>query len=162
MNILPKIPNEVMKKVRKYIRNKIDISSLIAPYDIQGQDFTGAIIKNINRSNQDLSNTNFTKCIIGEEGKVTNLCNNNFSNGSFAYARLLGKVWMRRCKCRNVNFTSTYMPYLDYQYTDFTNSDFCEVVIQLGTSAGLGAEFDDKFFKDLSKSWKIKIEKVND
>jgi uncharacterized protein YjbI with pentapeptide repeats len=151
------ISDNLLRTIQLHIKNGLDISYLIKNIDIRGLDLSNSIIKDFNIVNGDISKCNFSKAIIGEDNKITNLCGTNMNNCCFKNTRFLGTVRMRRCKCRNCNFAEAYMPYVEYQYADFTDATFCDTVFRIGSRVGIGAIFSTSFFQELSKHWGISI-----
>lgn len=151
--------NELRSKIQLRIKNKLDISDLIEGVSIKGEDLSHSIIKKFNRVNEDISGVNLAFSEIGEIGKVTNISGNVMKDVCLKGTKLYGVIYMRRCKCLRVNFSGAYMPYIEYQYTDFQNCTFCDCIMRIGSVVGMGANFDDKFFQELSKYWGIKVVK---
>jgi uncharacterized protein YjbI with pentapeptide repeats len=149
------INNLVKEKISKYIKEGIDISDIIKDYEIKDLDLSGAIIKNITRIQQDLSNMRFIRCIFGEEGKILNFSGSNFNGSNFSGAKFLCKVWFRSCDLRNVNFSYAYIPNVDFQYSDLRNINLCSTVIRFGGTEGLGCTFSKKTFEQLGKYWNL-------
>lgn len=152
---MKQLSNELKNKINSYIKNKIDISDLLIGYDIKGLDLSNSVISNFNRINEDLSNTNFAGATIGIEGKITNLSNNNFQHCNFRGTRFLGKIFMRRCDCRNASFAEAFLPYVEYQYSDFRGCKFCATTLTIGSREGLKAKFSKELFTELIKYWDI-------
>lgn len=144
---------EKYEKIRTYIKNRLDISDLIKGEDIRNLDLSYAIIKDFNRINDDISGVNLSNAIIGEEGKITNLSGTIMRNCNFKGAKFLGKVFMRRVDARGSSFKDAYMPYVEYQYGDFRNCDFCGAIITIHGRNGLRARFDKKLWDELTKGW---------
>lgn len=147
--------NELREKIRTYIKNKLDISDLIKDVDIKGENLSRAIIKDFDRINDDISGCDLSYCIIGEEGKITNLSGTIMRDCNFKHTKFLGKVWLRRVDARGSNFTGAYIPYVSYEYGDFRGCKFCSTIFTIGSREGLKARFDKKIFEDLSKGWII-------
>jgi len=152
-----RIPNAVREKVRIYIKNRLDISDLVRPYDLNGEDFTGAILENFDISDRNISNSIFTRATIGKEGKDTLWNRIRARNCNFRSAVVKGILIARRADFRGSNFDGAYAPYMDFKYADFRGCSFCDTVFSIGTAKGYGAKFDTKFFQDLGKAWNIEI-----
>ena len=153
----PKIPNAVRAELAMRIKNKIDISDLIAPYSIANEDLSGAIIKDFQRVGEDISNLNLTNAVIGTENAETHISRAIAYNGCFKNARFLGKVIAKKTNFTNSNFTNAYLPYCDYRFAKFNNCIFCGAVFSMSTELSLGAEFSDNFFRDLGKCFNLTI-----
>jgi uncharacterized protein YjbI with pentapeptide repeats len=151
------ITNEIKEKIKLYRKNNMDISELIKDIDIKGQNLSYCLIKDLNRTKENMSGTIFDFATIGEDGKVTNLSNNNFSGASFCGTKFLGKIYLRRCNCQNSNFNGSWMFNVEYQYTDFRYATFCESIIRMGSDFGRGAKMDSNFFKELASDWNLEI-----
>lgn len=155
----PKIPNAIKSEIAMRMRNQLDISDLIAPYDIKGEDFSGAIIKHLSIPGEDISGTNFANATVGTESGETNLNRVIARHCCFKGAKFLGKVMARRANFSSSNLTGTYIPYCDYRLSDFTNCIFCGTVFSMSTELSLGAIFSEDFFRDLGKAFNLTITK---
>lgn len=153
----PRIPDSVRKEVQTKIKNNIDIGSLITPYSISGEDFAGAVIKEFNRVEEDLSNLNLANAIIGEEGKETHISRSNMKGCCFKGTKFLGKVIAKKTDFRNTDFSGAYIPYCDYRLADMRGCTFCGTIFTIQTGYSLGAKFDVAFFKDLAKHWDVQV-----
>ena len=153
----PKLSGAQRLEIKMYIKNKLDISPLIENYCVSSEDFTGAIIKKFDRPDEDISGIVLSNCIMGEEGKVTNLNRVIARNCNWRNSIWKGEVWARRGDFRHTSMTDIFLPYIDYRYADLRNCDFCNAVFQIGTAKGLGAQFSQDFFSDLAKSWNVEI-----
>lgn len=149
------IDDILKRQIAIHIKNRLDIGSLIKDVDIRGLDLSYAIIKEFNRINDDISNCNFSNAVIGEEGKITNLSGSKMVNCCFKEAKLLGRVLMKNVDGRNCNFRETFMPYVEYQYSNFEGASFCDAIFRIGSRVGIGAKFDKNLFAELSKWWGI-------
>jgi len=153
---MKKMTHELRAKIRKYIKNGIDISDLIRDVEIKGENLSRAIIKDFNRVADDISGTDFSYAVIGEEGKITNISGTKMRNCNFRGTKFLGKVWMRRVDARGSNFSEAYLPNVEYQHSDFRNCTFCSTVIRMGSREGLGAIFGKELWDLLTKGWIFK------
>lgn len=145
----------VRSEIRMFSKNRKDISPVIENYSLKDEDLTNCIIKTFNRVGDDLTNINFAKSVIGEEGKITNLCGCNFMNSNFSDVVFLGTIWFRRANLRNCNFTRAFMPNVEYQYADIRNIRVCSAVMRIGSDEGMGALADISFFEQLKQAWNI-------
>lgn len=152
--------NELRKKIKMYIKNHIDISSLIKDVSIKGEDLSRAIIKNFDRADDDISRCNLCEAVIGEDGKITNL--NRIVARNINGQRLVfkGTVWLRRADVRNSNFKGAFMPQLDYRFSDLRGCDFCGAIFNFGSDKGVGAILGEDFFKDFAKQWGLEIKVI--
>lgn len=159
--MLKPITNELRSKIQTYIKNKLDISDLIKDVDIKGENLSFAIIKNLNRTDCDLSNTNFSHCILGDEKTIFSIIRCNISGCNFDGTIFVGKAWMRSCNATNCNFRNSDVSKVSYEHTDFMGSTFCDATIKIGTREGIGCKFPASLFEELTQGWdfKIKIEK---
>lgn len=151
MKVRKAMTEEVRNKIKLYIKEGVDISSVIENYSLKNEHLAGAIIKNLDRLQEDISNCNFVNCVIGEEGKVTNLSGSNLKGSNFQSAKFLGTIWFRGADLRNCNFNNAWIPNVDYQYADLRNVSLCETTIKIGSKSGLHAKFSWKLFKLLAK-----------
>jgi uncharacterized protein YjbI with pentapeptide repeats len=154
-----KIPmtNELRTKIQMHIKNGIDISDLVKNIDIRGEDLSRAVIKTFNRPDDDISRCSLHQAIIGEEGKITNLNRITACYCNFHRVKFLGTVWIRNANVRYCNFREADLTAFDYKFSDFTGCDFCDVIFRIGSDKGVGAKFDEKFFKDLAENWGIEV-----
>lgn len=159
MKIKQKMNEKVREKVSLYIKNKIDISDLIKDYDICDEDLSGAIIKTIDRVNDKLTNINFVRCVIGEDGKITNLCGANLKGSNFQDCVFKGTIWFRHADLRNCNFNRAILANVQYQYADLRNISICDTVIRMGSRCGFNAKFEWKQFEELAKYLNLDIQK---
>jgi uncharacterized protein YjbI with pentapeptide repeats len=149
------LTENVRQKIAIAIKNGLDISDIIANYQIKNEYLAGAIIKNINRVSEDLQNINFVRCVIGEEGKVTNLSGCDLKGCNFSDTRFLGTIWFKGCDLRNCNFTNAFMPNVEYQRADLRNIMLCDAVFRFGSKEGYKCKFSKKTFEQLFKFWEI-------
>lgn len=151
----PKMTQEVRNTVRDYIKSKKDISPLIENYSLKGEDLSGAIIQNFNRANEDLSNINLARAIIGAELQVTDISYSNISGGNLYRTKFLGKVKANRVKAVNTNFNRAYFPHADYQYADFSGASFCGATFTIDGGSGKGCKFPKEVLEQLMKDWEV-------
>ena len=149
--------NDVKNEVSMCIKNRVDISKLIAPYSINGENFTNAIISNFQRSGEDISRLNLTNATIGVDNGETNISRAIVRNCCFKNTRFLGKVVAKKTDFTNTSFEDAFIPICDYRFADLRGCTFCGTAFTIGTHYSLGAKFDDKFFKDLAKMWNLTI-----
>lgn len=149
------ISEELKNQIKMYIKNNQDISELIKGYNIKGLNLANAIISDIDRQDEDISNTSFYNAIIGCDGKITNLSGCNFMGCNFTGARFLGKVWLRRCNCQNAKFNNAFMPGIEYQGADFRNVDACSAIFPFGSADGLHCKFSKSVLDKLTQYWDI-------
>ena len=145
------------KRIRIYIKNNLDISELIKDYSIKNENLSGAIISKFNRSKDNMSGVNLSNCIIGGEGVVNNISGANLKASRWNNTEVKGILFMRKCNCRDVDFSKAVLTNLEYQNTDFSGAKFCGACIRIGTDGGWGAKFSADFFKDLAKGWNVII-----
>lgn len=149
------ISHELRKKIKTYIKNKLDISELIKDIDIKKEDLSGAIISKFDRINDNISGCNLARAIIGKEGELTQLSNTKMLNCCFKGTRFLGRVWFRKVDARGSNFSEAWLPYVEYQYADLRDCTFCSTIFPIGSREGYKAKFSKNFFKELTKAWII-------
>lgn len=145
------------EKIERYIKNGLDISDLIRDYDIKGMYLAGAIIKDFNRVQDSLQNTNFANCVIGEADKITNLSGTNFRGCNFQRVTFVGKTWLRACDLRDCNFAYADLSKVEYQYADLRNIIACETILRIGSKVGLHARFEWKLFEDFAKYTNVEV-----
>jgi uncharacterized protein YjbI with pentapeptide repeats len=151
------LTHDLKEKIQTRIKNKLDISDLIKDVDLKGADLTGAVINNIQITKQDISGCNFTNTVIGNDKTICTLIQCNLTGCSFKGAQIVGRMWIRSCIAHNCNFKDADVSKVEYQYTDFTDSTFCNAVIRIGTREGIGCIFPTQMFDDLCKGWRMKI-----
>lgn len=155
--------NDLKHKIKMSIKNRQDIADLIRNVNIKGEDFTGAIITELDVHDEDITGTNFTRAIIGQKGtKSGNMPWVNFNRAiardcSFIRTTFPGIVWARRVDARGCNFKGAFMPYVDYKYANMKRCNFCDTVFSFGTQKSYGAVFSPDLFQDLAKFWGITI-----
>jgi uncharacterized protein YjbI with pentapeptide repeats len=138
------------------MKNKMDISDLIADVSIKGENLSGAIIKTMNRDGDDISGVNLSRAIIGESNKTIEWSNIIANNGNFYRTRFLGRIRVNNAQMTHSNFNRCYAPFADYKKTDFTGSSFCGAIFRIGTGDGKGAKFDKEVIDLLIKEWVVK------
>jgi len=146
---------EKRKQIQMYIKNRMDISELIKGYSIKGENLAGAIIKDFVRPGDDISGANFSRAIIGESTKTTDISNVIAYNCRFYRTRFLGRVKALYAKITNCNLDRCYAPFVDYQKADFRGSSFCGAIFRIGTGDGKGAKFDKETIDLLIKEWTV-------
>ena len=153
----PQMPRNIRDEVSMRIKNRIDISDLIAPYSIMGEDFTNSIIYNFQRIGEDISKLNLTNAIIGTDNSETNISRASAKYCCFKNTKFLGKVVAKKTDFTNTTFEGAFIPICDYRFADLRGCIFCGTAFTIGTHYSFGAKFDDKFFKDLAKMWNLTI-----
>jgi len=149
--------DSLREQIKKRIKNKLDISNLIEDVIITGEDLSNAIIKRFNRNKDNLSKCNFTNCVIGTEGKITSITHCKVIEANFSDVVFKGKIFFRYNDARNSTFNGARMENFEYQFTNFKGCKFCEALIRIGSSYGLGAKFSNTLFDDLTKNWNIEV-----
>ena len=160
MKVRQPMTESVRNEIKLHIKKGLDISNLIEPYTLKNEVLTGAIIKSLNRVQEDLTNCNLFRAVIGEEGsgKIINLSGCKLVGVNFSYARFVNKVWLRGADLRNSNFNCAWIPDVDFQYADLRNISLCETVIKIGSKSGLHAKMNWKLFKDLAQYLEVDME----
>jgi len=157
---MKKQPNHIIiQKIQLHIKNNLDLSLLLKDISIKGLDLSHSRISQFDRPDDDLTGCNLKGCVIGEEGKITNISNSILRNCNFSDAQFKGKLWMRHCDARGVDFRGADLSNADYRFTDFTGANLCSVIIRIGSKEGVGAILDDQFMKDLTSQWQIEVRK---
>lgn len=159
MKVRSRMTAEIRKKIKMYIKNRMDISPLIEDYMINGENLAGSIIKTINRINENITNTNFANCVIGNEENISNFMGSNLKGSNFTSAVFKGTVWFRHCDLRNCNFNKAVLTDVQYQHSDLRNITICDTVIRMGSRTGFGAKFEWKQFLELSKYLNLDVQK---
>ena len=150
------ISNEHREQINSYIKNGKDISGLLEGYELKNQSFSKAIIKKLNRYNEDISNCNFSYSTIGDLNTETNLSGCNLKGTSFKGAKFLGRTIIRNADMRNCNLSNTDLNEFEYQNSDFRGGKFCGCVLKIGTDAGQGAIVDEGLIALLKRGWVTK------
>lgn len=145
------------KKIQTYVKNGMDISDLIDGVNIKGMDLGRSRIKRLNIVGQNISGTNFANAIIGEENNTVIISGCNVRNCSFQGAKVLGKFLFRKNDARGCIFREAWLPFAEYQHTDFRQCSWCDCVIRIGARAGCGAKFDRGLFRELTKYWNVSV-----
>lgn len=149
--------NELEERIKILIKNKIDISDLIEDVNIKGKDLSWAIITKFKRIDTDLSECNFSHCILGNDKDIFTIIRCNISNCNFDSANFIGKAWMRSCNAKGCNFKNANVANVSYEHTDFSNSTFCGAIIKIGTRENFNSKFDKSLLEDLTRSWATKF-----
>lgn len=155
----PKLSGIQKDEIKMYIKNQLDISPLIENYAIAGEDFSNAIIKTLNRPDENISGVSFANAIIGEENGVVNLNRVIAQNCNFRSSIWKSKVWARNSDFRYSSMKDAFCPYFDYRYSDFRHCDFCGVFIQILSTNGVGVKLSDEFFKEIGQYWNVELSK---
>lgn len=157
MKVKQKLSESERTKIKSYIKNGMDISDLIKDSDLSNEDFTGALIKDISRVSDKINNTKFIRCIIGEEGKITNFNGSNLMGCNFQDTVFKGTLWFRHADLRNCNFNRAVLADVHYQYADLRNISICDTVIRMGSRCGFNAKFEWKQFEQLAQYLNLNI-----
>lgn len=153
----PPLPASVKEKIALSKRKGEDISELIRPYSLKGEDLSGTVIETIDIPEEDISCCSFANAKLGKEGKITNWCRVVARNCSFRGTKFLGTFWMRRADMRNSSFNNASVANVDYRFGDFRGCEFCYATFMVGTDKALGSQFDASLFKDMAKQWNLGI-----
>lgn len=151
------LTESIRQQIKLYIKNGLDISPLIEGYSIKNENLSGAIITKFNRVNQDMTGVNLTKCVIGLPSKINNISGSKLMRSKWCDANVQGVLFARRIDARDADFSGAILMNFEYQNANFNGAKFCEALIRIGSSYGLGAKFDNNFFSDLTKSWDIAV-----
>jgi len=149
--------HELRKKIQLYIKNKLDIATLIDGVQITGENFNGAIITRLFRLEEDLSNCSFANAVIGTAEGEVNFSGSNLTNCNFRGVVFPGRVLFRNVRARGANLSDAYLPYMEYQGADFRSATFCDAVIRIGSRQGKGAKFDKNLFRALARFWGVPV-----
>jgi uncharacterized protein YjbI with pentapeptide repeats len=161
-NEMRSMTNELRERIQINIKNKIDIADLIKEVIIKGEDLSHAIISKLNIVDGDISGTNFSNTILGNDTDIFTIIRTNMENCNFNGAKFIGKAWIRSCNAKNCNFKNADLALVDYEYTNAIGSTFCGAKITIDSRGGLGAMFDPQLLRDLCKDWANKIKIVEE
>ena len=149
--------NAIQEQIIEYKKSRLDISDLIKNVDISGQDLSNTIISRLDISDQDIKETNFANAILGTKDTIINVNRSTLDGSCLAGITCTGNVWARRTSFKNCNFKRAFVPYIDFRYADFRGASFCETIFTIGTEKAVGAIFDKDFFRDLAGKWGIVV-----
>lgn len=138
MKAVRPMTHEQRAKIQMYIKNKMDISALLDGYQLRNEDLSYSIISRFNRVSENISNTNFSNSVIGEDNFICNLSGCNFMGSNFSRVKFLGIIWLRRCNLTNSNFYGAWMPGVELNGSDITNMKMCDAFIRLGVKNWFG------------------------
>lgn len=157
-----KLTNKEIETINSYIKNGIDISTLIEGKDIKNQNFNRAIISKMERVKDDISGCSFAFAKLGSKEIHLNIkiLQTKMQNCNFECAEFIGTAWIRNCDAQNCNFKGADVSKVNYVHTDFSGSSFCESIIRISSRSGLGCKFPDNLFDELTKNWINKITAV--
>lgn len=150
------ITSTLRTQITDRIRNKIDISDLLEDVNFKGENLSNAIISKLRIIDRDISGTNFSNTILGNDKDIFTILRCNIENCNFNGAKFIGKALVRSCNAKNCNFKNADVALASYEYTDFSGSSFCNAIIKVDSRGGLGAIFDINLLKELCKEWKKK------
>lgn len=156
------LTNELKKKIDTYIKNGIDISSLIEDVDLTNLNLSRAIIKKLNIRDRDISGCNFSNCVLGSEESTGNVPTIAFINCkmhhcNFESAKFISTSWIRSCNAQFCNFSNADVSKVSYANSNFDGSRFCGAIIRIGTKEGSGTSFPQSLFNDLCSGWNIDL-----
>lgn len=146
--------NQLREKIKSYIKNHLDISSLIKDVSIKGENLSYAYIRELYKVDTDISNCNLSHCEIGSSETRVHIIRTKMVNCNFESTKFIGEVWMRSCNAQNCNFKNADVHTVSYNNTNFLGSTFCNAIITIGTRQGIGATFPPSMFQDLTAGWK--------
>ena len=121
---MQKMSNDLRRKIKNYIKSGIAIDELIKDVSIADEDLSYAIIKNFDRSNQDISNCKLT----GAKLMKANLMNTIARNVSFSYADLSDS----NCKkmiATGSSFMRTNCKDTDLCFADLRGCNLCDITV---------------------------------
>lgn len=156
-----KLSSTQRDEIKMYIKNQLDISPLIENYSIAGEDLSSAIIKRMNRPDEDISGVILAGAVIGEEGGIVNL-NRAIARGcNFRSSRWNGQIWFRKASLNNTSFKDCFCPYVDFRKADMRGCDICGMVMQVLTPTTMDALFGDDMLQEIAKHLHVDIIKKN-
>lgn len=161
---MKKMPESLKAKIQMFKKSRLDISDLIEGYSLRDEDLSYSIISKFNRNDEDMTNINLAYSVIGTEGSKNPIIWTKciVRNGIFKGTKFPGLFYFRKNDASGSNFNESYLAYMEYQGTNFTNCTFCDAVIRIGSRLGVGAKFDKYFFKELTKYWNLAVDVKNE
>jgi len=158
-----KITHQERDTINTYIKNGIDISALIEGKDIQNQNFNRAIISKMERVKDDISGCSFAFAKLGskEIPLSIKILQTKMQNCNFECAEFIGTAWIRNCDAQNCNFKGADVSNVDYRFTNFLGSSFCESKIRISSKSGFGCKFPKEMWQELTKQWDMKINVIS-
>ena len=88
--------NAIQEQIIEYKKSRLDISDLIKNVDISGQDLSNTIISRLDISDQDIKETNFANAILGTKDTIINVNRSTLDGSCLAGITCTGNVWARR------------------------------------------------------------------
>ncbi len=152
-----KLTHQERDTIRMYIKNGLDISKIIKDKDIRDENFNRAIIKSFDHINNDISGCSLAFAKIGSPNVVTKIIKTKMNNCNCECLEFVGPTWFRSCEAKNCNFKGADLSKVDYRFSDFSGSSFCESIIRISTKSGIGCKFPKSMFEELCKGWNMKI-----
>ena len=158
MKPLKKMPLDLQNKIKHYAKNGIDISNIIEGYSLKGENLSHCVIKNLQRIDEDLTGVNLSFAKIGNnDGKIVYFIRCIINDSNFDSVIFVGPSWVRSCEVKNCNFRNADLSKVDYRNSDLRNSTFCDTIMRIGTSEGIGCKFSKEFFEALIKGWNVEV-----
>jgi uncharacterized protein YjbI with pentapeptide repeats len=147
MNVpLRKFSDELRDKIKLYSKKHIDIKDLINGYDISNENLSYSHISELNLSERDISNCNFSHSTI----KL--IVNNGVArNCNFSYVTFLTSSSFRATDLRNSNFDGCNATNIDFAYSNLRDITYCNATFTMFSKYFYKAKFSKKFLELMHK-----------
>lgn len=149
--------HKLRNKIKLAIKNRQDISDLIEGVDIKGENLSYAIIKRMDRIQDDFSGATFDYCVFGQSRERMNWSGSIAQNCRFRNARFESFMVFRGTDFRGSSFREAFLPFMTCEKADFRRVNWCDVTLQLGSEKMHNAKFSYGLIKVLAKFMNFKI-----
>ena len=146
MQPLKKIPHSLRKQIDLCRKKQMDIAHLINGYDISNEDLSHCLISDLNLSEHNIENVNFSGSRIKlqfQKGRARNC--------TFMFTTFLEGSTLRNADMRECNFTGVIAPHIDFSYADLRQCNICNMTISFFSKKFYKTKLDSNFTKLLSQ-----------
>lgn len=150
MKALRPMTHVLREQVAIAIKNGVDCSELIAPYEIQGESLAGVRCARFDRSQQAMRDVNLSGAWLPDAQLVqTDARGCNFAGANLERANAVS------ADLRGANLTNCFAPWAQWRYADLRNATLVGAVIRFHCAESYHAKFSQEFFESLAKHWII-------
>ena len=142
--------NGVREQLALRIKNGVDCSDFIDPYEIKGEDLSRIRCERFDRTGQDLKGTNFSGAwlphakLIQANCEECNFHSANLERGDGTYGNF-----------QRANFTNANCGYAIWRYADLRGATLCGTVMRFDCADSYGARLSREFINQLLQHWRV-------
>ena len=147
---MQRMNNDLRSKIKNYIKSGIAIDELIKDFLIKDEDLSYAVINNLDRSNEDISNCKLT----GAKIVKANLMCTFARNVDFSYADLSDSN-CRKMNAYGANFMRANCRDVDFCHADLRGCNLCGITATFSARYLYKTKVSSNIHELLDRIWTI-------